>query len=139
MWCLAKPNLAKTDPTWACIDESYARWHLGNGIAAFPFITQAGGYFRRLEQGRLEELPENDRIRGMFDHGENRERFRRIRCLQQRYNLSVSQVVLAYLTNQPFPVFPLVGPKTLPDLKETLSAAGARLSQADLLYLEIGT
>jgi aryl-alcohol dehydrogenase-like predicted oxidoreductase len=74
----------------------------------------------------------------MFDHQENRERFQRIRRLEKKLNLSVSQIVLGYLTNQPFPVFPLIGPKTLPDLKESIRSAGATLSQTDLSYLEHG-
>ena len=118
MWSLAKPDLAQTDPTWACIDDSYAQWHVKNGLSAFPFITQAGGYFRRLELGTLEQLPEDNRIRRMFDHQENEERFQRILRLHRLRGLSVGQIVLAYLTNQPFPVFPLIGPKTLADLQE---------------------
>jgi aryl-alcohol dehydrogenase-like predicted oxidoreductase len=138
MWSLAKPELSRSDSTWGYIDESFAQWHLKNGLAAFPFITQAGGYFRRLEQNRLDQLPIDNRIRQMFDHQENRERFQRIRRLEKKLNLSVSQIVLGYLTNQPFPVFPLIGPKTLPDLKESIRSAGATLSQTDLSYLEHG-
>ena len=74
----------------------------------------------------------------MFDNQENRERFQRILQLGQLEGLSVGQIVLAYLTNQPFPVFPLIGPKTLPDLQESLSNAGAKLRRQDLSYLENG-
>jgi len=77
-------------------------------------------------------------VRRMFDHQENHERFQRIRRLQEKLKLSVSQIVLGYLTNQPFPVFPLIGPKTLPDLRESISNVGATLSQAALSYLEHG-
>jgi aryl-alcohol dehydrogenase-like predicted oxidoreductase len=138
MWCLAKADLSLSDPTWGYIDESFARWHLKNGLAAFPFLSQAGGYFRRLDQGTLDQLPVDYRIRRMFDHQENQARFQRVRRLQEKLKLSVSQIVLGYLTSQPFPVFPLIGPKTLPDLRESISSAGATLSQAELLYLEHG-
>jgi aryl-alcohol dehydrogenase-like predicted oxidoreductase len=74
----------------------------------------------------------------MFDHQENRERFQRIRRLQKKLGLSVLQIVLGYLTSQPFPVFPLIGPKTLPDLQESIRNAGATLSPSDLSYLEHG-
>ena len=138
MWSLAKPDLSQTDPTWACIDDSYAKWHVKNGLSAFPFISQAGGYFRRMELGTLEQLPKDNRIRRMFDNQENRERFQRILQLGQLEGLSVGQIVLAYLTNQLFPVFPLIGPKTLADLQESLSNAGAKLSHGELAYLEQG-
>ena len=138
MWSLAKPDLSQTDPTWVCIDDSYAQWHVKNGLSAFPFITQAGGYFRRVELGTLEQLPKDNRIRRMFDHQENRERFQRVLQIRRRKGLSLGQIVLAYLTNQPFPVFPLIGPKTLADLRESMRNAGAKLSQEDLAYLEKG-
>jgi aryl-alcohol dehydrogenase-like predicted oxidoreductase len=138
MWSLAQPEVSQLDPTWAFIDESFAQWHIQHGLSAFPFISQAGGYFRRLEQGTLDQLPVDNRIRRMFDHQENRERFQRMQRLQQKMGLSVGQIVLGYLTNQPFPVFPLIGPKTLPDLQESLRSAGAKLSQDDLSYLEHG-
>jgi aryl-alcohol dehydrogenase-like predicted oxidoreductase len=138
MWSLAKADLSQSDPTWGYIDESFAQWHLKNGLAAFPFISQAGGYFRRLEQGTLDQLSVDNRVRRMFDHQDNHSRFQRIRRLQEKLKLSVSQIVLGYLTNQPFPVFPLIGPKTLPDLRESIKNAEATLPEAALSYLEHG-
>jgi aryl-alcohol dehydrogenase-like predicted oxidoreductase len=58
------------------------------------------------------QLSAENRVRRTFDHQENHARFQRIRRLQEKLKLSVSQIVLGYLTNQPFPVFPLIGPKT---------------------------
>jgi aryl-alcohol dehydrogenase-like predicted oxidoreductase len=99
MWSLAQGNVAELDLTRAYIDEPFAQWHQQHGLSAFPFITQAGGYFRRLEQGTLDRLPKDDRLRRMFDHQENRERFQRIRRLQQKTGLSTAQIVLGYLTS----------------------------------------
>jgi aryl-alcohol dehydrogenase-like predicted oxidoreductase len=109
---------------------------LTHGLSAFPFISQAGGYFRRLEQGTLDQLPMDNRIRRMFDDQENRERFQRMQRLQQKTGLSVGQIVLGYLTNQPFPVFPLIGPKTLPDLQESLRSAGAKHRDLPIMHIE---
>ena len=78
------------------------------------------------------------RVRLLFDHQENRNRFQRLRHLQEKYGLSVGQIVIGYLINQPFPVFALVGPKTLADLKDTLACADTNLSKADIHYLEHG-
>jgi aryl-alcohol dehydrogenase-like predicted oxidoreductase len=137
MWSLAQPDVSQLDPTWAYIDDAFAQWHIKHRFSAFPFITQAGGYFRRIEQNTLEQLPVDNRIRRMFDHQENRERVQRMRRLNNM-GFSMAQIVLGYLTSQPFPVFPLIGPKTLPDLQESLRNAGAKLSQDDLFYLEHG-
>jgi len=138
MWSLAKADLTVADPTWAFIDESFVQWHIKYGFAAFPYLSQANGYFRRLEQNTLERVPADARVRALFDHQENRKRFERLRHVQEKHDLSVGQVVLGYLTGQPFPVFPLVGPKTLADLQDNLRSVETRLSRADILYLERG-
>jgi aryl-alcohol dehydrogenase-like predicted oxidoreductase len=138
LWSLGKVDLSKADPTWAYIDEPFVRWHIEHGLGAFPYLTQANGYFRRLEQGTLDQVPTDARVRALFDHQENRDRFQRLRRLQQKHGLSVGQVVLGYLTSQPFPVFPLAGPKTLADLQDCIRSAETKLSQNDLFYLEHG-
>jgi len=138
MWSLAKADLSKADPTWAYIDEPFGRWHIEHGLAAFPYLTQANGYFRRLEQGTLNQVPPDSRVRELFDHRENRDRFQRLCSLRRKHGFSVGQIVLGYLTSQPFPVFPIAGPKTLEDLKDCLRSAETKLSQDDLFYLEHG-
>ena len=138
MWSLAKPDVSQADPTWAFIDESFVRWHIAHGLSAFAYLTQANGYFRRLEQNTLDKVPVDARVRILFDHQENRDRFQRIRRLQQRYGFSVGQIVIGYLISQPLPVFALVGPKTLTDLKDSIACADTKLSKEDIHYLEHG-
>jgi aryl-alcohol dehydrogenase-like predicted oxidoreductase len=138
MWSLAKLDVSQADPTWAFIDESFVEWHMKHGLSAFAYLGQAGGYFRRLEQNTLHKLPPDARVRLLFDHQENRNRFQRLRHLQQKYELSVGQIVIGYLCNQPFPVVALIGPKTLADLKDSLSSADAKLSKEDIEFLEHG-
>ena len=77
-------------------------------------------------------------LRVLFDHQENRDRFQRIRRLQQKHGFSVGQIVLGYLINQPFPVFALIGPKTLADLKDSIACADTKLSKEDVDYLQYG-
>ena len=136
MWSLAKVDMSKADPTWAYIDEPFVRWHIQRGLAAFPYLTQASGYFRRLEQNTLDQVPADARVRVLFDHQENRSRFQRIGHLVRKYGFSLGQVVLGYLTSQPFRVFPLVGPRTLADLQDSIRCVETRLSSADIRYLE---
>lgn len=52
--------------------------------------------------------------------------------------LSVGQIVIGYLINQPFPAFALIGLKTLGDLKVSIDCADTRLSDEDIDYLECG-
>jgi len=132
-WCLAKADASKGDPTWAYTDDSFAEWHAQNDIAAFPYTTQANGYFRRLENGTLEKAPEL--VRSLFDSPENRERYQRIKAIQSETGLSTGAVVLGYLLNQPFPVFPIIGPKKSADLLESFEATKATLSGEQIAFL----
>ena len=46
--------------------------------------------------------------------------------------------MIGYLISQPLPVFALVGPKTLTDLKDCIACADTQLSKEDINYLEHG-
>ena len=132
-WSLATADAAKGDPTWAYTDDSFAKWHARHNIAAFPYTTQANGYFRRLEKGTLDQAPEL--VRALFDSPENQERYKRIKTLQSWTGLSVGTIVLSYLLSQPFPVFPIIGPKRVSDLLESIEATEARLTTENLAFL----
>jgi aryl-alcohol dehydrogenase-like predicted oxidoreductase len=138
MWSLAEPDVSQADPTWAFIDESFVQWHVRHGLSAFAYLGQASGYFRRLEQNTLDNVPPDARVRVLFDHQKNRQRFERLCHLKQEHGLSVGQIVLGYLLNQPFPVVALIGPKTLADLKDSLACADTKLSKQDIDYLQHG-
>ena len=56
----------------------------------------------------------------------------------QETGLSLTQVVLGWLLSQPFITIPIVGPKTLAQLTDSLSAAGVRLSPQQVDYIETG-
>ena len=132
-WSLAKADAAKGDPTWAYTDDSFAKWHTRHNIAAFPYTTQANGYFRRLENGTLDQAPEL--VRRLFHSPENQECYKRIKTLQSSTGLSVGTIVLSYLLSQPFPVFPIIGPKRVSDLLESIEATEARLPLENLAFL----
>src|ERR1700686_2732207 len=120
-WSLAKADAAKGDPTWAYIDESFAKWHAKYGLTAFPYTPQANGYFRRLDNGSITRA--SDLVKGLFHHPQNKNRYQRIKTLQSETGFSVAEIVLGYLLGQPFQVFPIVGPKKVTDLEESLGAA----------------
>jgi aryl-alcohol dehydrogenase-like predicted oxidoreductase len=132
-WSLAKADASKGDKTWAYTDDSFVKWHARHNIAAFPYTTQANGYFRRLENGTLDLASES--VRALFHSSENQERYKRIKTLQSATGLSVGAIVLGYLLSQPFPVFANIGPKTVADLLESIEAAKATLSAENVAFL----
>jgi aryl-alcohol dehydrogenase-like predicted oxidoreductase len=132
-WSLAKADASKGDPTWAYTDDSFVEWHLRHSITAFPYTTQANGYFRRLENGTIGQA--SDLVKRLFHSRENEERFKRIKALQAETGLTVGAIVLGYLLVQPFPVFPLIGPKKVADLLESIESAQATLTPENIAFL----
>ncbi len=126
LWSLAQVNLNSADPTWAIMDDDYIRWHEKNRIAAFAYTPLANGYFRRLERGTLDQA--NPTMRSLFDLPINRQRFERLLALQRETGFTITQLLLGYLLSRDFPVFPIVGPQKLDDLKEALGADDIKLT-----------
>jgi aryl-alcohol dehydrogenase-like predicted oxidoreductase len=80
----------------------------------------------------------SDLVKALFHHPQNENRYQRIKALQSQTGFSVAQLVLGYLLGQAFPVFPIVGPKRVEDLEESLLAADVTLTadQVDFLTTE---
>jgi aryl-alcohol dehydrogenase-like predicted oxidoreductase len=47
------------------------------------------------------------------------------------------QIALAYVLRQPFPTFPLIGPRTLAETRTSLGALAIDLSPDDLAWLNL--
>jgi aryl-alcohol dehydrogenase-like predicted oxidoreductase len=132
-WSLAKAEASKGDPTWAYIDESFARWHAQYGFAAFPYTSQASGYFRRLDNGSIDQA--SDLVKGLFHHPPNENRYQQIKALQAQTGFSIAQIGLGYLLSQSFPVFPIIGPRKVADLDESLTASEITLTADQVDFL----
>ena len=130
---LAVPNEAHYPGTVA-LDPDAIRWLGETGIPNFAWSALANGFFG----GRYGPPPLVDRefVRRVYDSEPNRERLRRATLLADRKDLSATQISLAYVANQPFRCFAVVGPANLEELYACLAAADLPLSPAELAWLE---
>jgi aryl-alcohol dehydrogenase-like predicted oxidoreductase len=132
-------NVAVVDPenlvdkTCVVMSAALEEYHRTTGIAAMPYSAQANGLFQRMLEGRLEQM--NPELRRPYPLAPNLERFQTIQQIMRESNLSLTQVVLGYLLSQPFTTIPIIGPRTLVQLEDSLSAAGVRLSNDQLEVL----
>jgi aryl-alcohol dehydrogenase-like predicted oxidoreductase len=133
-WSLAKSDLNKGDPTLVQMDQFYVEWHKRNGFPLFPYSTQALGYFRRLETGTIDRAP--SLVKDLFHHATNERVYERIKSLRKETGLSLSQVMLGYLLGQPFPCFPILGPKKVEDLQQLLEAKETTLAAEQISFLQ---
>jgi len=58
--------------------------------------------------------------------------------LAQKLGKSPIHVALAYVLAQPFPSVPLIGPRTLDELEDSLKAFDIKLTPEDVAWLESG-
>jgi len=121
LWNLAELNQdGFEDKTIVLMDDDLARFHAETRIAAVPYSSQANGLFQKLDNGGPHDLPAN--LVSWYWNHETAQRYRNLVTLQLETGLSTTQIVLGYLTGQPFPVIPIIGPKSIAQLEDCLSA-----------------
>ncbi len=133
LWSLAAvvpENLA--DKTLAPMDDAMYAFHRESGLAAVPFTSQAGGLFVKLASGRITDL----KAHGTYSTRRNMNRLARIVQLSRETGLSITQIVLGYLLSQPFVTTPIIGPKSLAQLTDSLTAAEVKFTPEQVQFLE---
>ena len=134
-WSLAEIDPAAVgDPTTVAMDGETLAYHQRTGLAAIPYSSQAGGYFQKLAEGR--DVGPNQQKQ--YGTAENRKRLARLKELAQATGHSISQLVLAYLTSQPFATIPIVGCRTVAQVEDSMRAGNVRLTVEQVAWLAEG-
>ncbi len=126
-------------PLWpGCIsasDDATLAFLRQTGTPHFSWSSQARGYF--YESADADSLPEGTRPDECFGGDDNRERRRRARALGEKLGVSAGHIATAYVLNQLFPSFALIGPRTVEELTDTLKGGEVNLSPAQLAWLNL--
>ncbi|MGH3148539.1 MAG: aldo/keto reductase [Rubrobacter sp.] len=116
-------------------------WYEEERMPLFTWSSLAGGFFSgRFTRDNL------DSFEGYLDqlcvetycYEENFERFDRARLLADEKGLTVPQIALAYVLDQPLEVFALVGCNTGEEFRANVAAGDLRLTPEELVWLESG-
>jgi len=132
---LSNPNFSLAtvnEPMWpGCVtlSESDRAWHVATQFPLFSWSSQGGGYFAGRTGSEVERV---------YDNAVNRARRKRARRLADEAGVSPVTVALAWVLCQPFPVWALVGPRTVAELMDSVRALDLRLSPDELRWLEWG-
>lgn len=129
---LAKPN----EPHWAgCVsaDAEACAWHERTQMPLLSWSSQARGFFT----GRFspDVLDNKDMVRVYYSDA-NWERLRRAKELAAQKGVSMIQIALAYVINQPFPTAALIGARDRTELESCRDGALIRLTPEELKWLE---
>ncbi|MCX7805543.1 MAG: aldo/keto reductase [Planctomycetota bacterium] len=126
-------------PVWeGCIHSSDAKsreWFRKTQMILMPWSSQARGFF-------LPEISAPDRkdnpelVRCWYSEANFRRQARAIE-LARKKGVEPINIALAYVLCQPFPTFPLIGPRTPGETRSSLRALDIELTPAELKYLNL--
>jgi aryl-alcohol dehydrogenase-like predicted oxidoreductase len=112
-------------------DESLA-WLRERQVALFPWSSQARGFFTG--RAKPEDRSDEELVR-CFYSDENFRRLDRARELAAAKGVEPTAIALAWLLHQPFPVFPLIGPRHVSETRTSLPGLSVTLTDEEVVYL----
>jgi aryl-alcohol dehydrogenase-like predicted oxidoreductase len=126
------------DPVWGgCIaasDPASRAWFEKTQLALMPWSSQARGFF--LPHISREFKGDEEVVRCWFSDDNFQRRDRAVELAEKR-GVEPINIALAYVLHQPFPTFPLIGPRTLGETASSLKALGVELSPAEVKWLNL--
>jgi len=137
MWSLAVVDpKAVSGQGMVVMDETMKQYHHETQLPAVAYSSQANGLFQKMMHMPIDQLQAS--LRGMYPRPANEQRFSRIKQVATDSALSVTEIVLGYLQSQPFPTVPIIGCRTLDQLRDSMRAGEVRLTADQVRYLEGG-
>ncbi len=126
------------EPVWkGCIaasDPESRRWLTEQGMALMPWSSQARGFFTG--RARPDDFSDPELVRCWYSE-DNFQRLERARILAKQRGVLPINIALAYVLCQPFPTFPLIGPRTLSETRTSFPALTIELTPAELRWLNL--
>jgi predicted dehydrogenase/aryl-alcohol dehydrogenase-like predicted oxidoreductase len=125
------------EPIWAgCVTAStpdFKQWLTDRQVTNFSWSSQGRGFFTD-RAGR--DKRENEELVRCWYNDQNFGRRDRAIELADRLGKSPIHVALAYVLAQPFPSIPLIGPRRLEELDDSLKAFEIQLTPEEVKWLE---
>ena len=127
------------DPVWpgaiSASDKVSRDWFTKTQMTLIPWSSQARGFF---VPGRAapDKREDADMTRCWYSE-DNFKRLDRATELAKKYAVSPINIALAYVLCQPFPTFPLIGPRQLSETRTSLPALDVALTAEELRYLNL--
>ncbi len=128
------------EPPWAgCISSSDAEsraWFTRTQMPLMPWSSQARGFFT--DRAHPDNRSDPELVRCWYSEDNFRRRERVIELSKQRGVLPIN-IALAYVLCQPFPTFPLIGPRMIAETRTSMPALDIELTPDELRWLNLET
>jgi predicted dehydrogenase/aryl-alcohol dehydrogenase-like predicted oxidoreductase len=126
-------------PVWGgCIsasDPASRAWLTKTQLALFPWSSQARGFFT--DRAHRDQSLNDEEMNRCWYSDDNWQRRDRVLELAKKKNVLPINIALAYVLNQPFPTFPLIGPRTLEELRTSLPGLDISLTADEVKWLNL--
>jgi aryl-alcohol dehydrogenase-like predicted oxidoreductase len=127
------------NPPWAgCIsasDEQSRAWFARTTIPLLAWSSQARGFF--LPSNASPEKTTDPELVRCWYADDNFQRLARVNEMAKKRNVLPINIALAYVLNQPFPTFALIGPRQLSETRTSFAALSIDLTAAELRWLNL--
>jgi aryl-alcohol dehydrogenase-like predicted oxidoreductase len=127
------------NPPWAgCISASDANsraWLARTKIPLLAWSSQARGFF--LPGKAAPDRTDDAELVRCWYAPDNFQRLERVNELAKKRNVLPINIALAYVLNQPFPTFALIGPRQLSETRTSFAALGIDLTAEELRWLNV--
>jgi predicted dehydrogenase/aryl-alcohol dehydrogenase-like predicted oxidoreductase len=126
------------EPPWVgCLSASDATWRAWlakTQMPIMPWSSQARGFFT----GRADPNDRSDAelVRCWYS-ADNFRRLERVNALARERGVLPINIALAYVLCQPFPTFPLIGPRQLSETRTSFQALAITLTPEELRWLNL--
>ncbi|MFV2089540.1 MAG: aldo/keto reductase, partial [Pseudomonadales bacterium] len=140
------------EPLWpgvqAATEPAFRDYLTEQAMALMPWSSQARGFFTPWAESVMQATGRENPVitnvqptmaelsRTWFSDA-NFERRGRAAELAESKGLELIQIALAYVINQPFPCFPLIGPRQLSETRSSFAALDIELSPAECRWLNL--
>ncbi len=124
-------------PWTGCVhatDPASKRWLADRQISLLPWSSQARGFFTG--RARPDDRSDAELVRCYYGD-DNFERLARAEKLAAEFGVDTTAVALAYVLCQPFPTFPLFGPRTITESRSSMAGLGVELSPEQVAWLDL--
>lgn len=132
-WGLAVPDVA------AAAQQGYQHYYEGEyetlhagGLPIIAYAAQSGGYFTKRAKGSDSV---GEQLSARYANPVNDRRFAAAEALAEKLGVSINEIALAYLLNQPHQTIPIFGGSSPEQIVESVKAAQLVLSADDLAAL----
>jgi aryl-alcohol dehydrogenase-like predicted oxidoreductase len=126
------------DVPWAgcehATDAASKAWLEERQIPLLPWSSQARGFFAgRARKG----VPGDPELMRCYYSDENFERLARAERLGAEFGVPATAIALAYVLAQPFPTFPLFGPRTIQEVRSSMAGLAVELTPEQVKWLDL--